>query len=279
MRVILSRKGFDSSNGGYPSPILPDGTLLSIPIPSSDEEEYGELLYEGIQYSSILEQLTGSGEFFDKHCHLDPDIREGVRKVEPSNWSAAFGQFGSAQGILRNREVGTGDLFLFFGWFRETEGDFKEGTLRYKSNAPDLNVIFGYLQVGEMINDPEILEKKYAFHPHSSEERRNSLGNDGTSKNMLYLPSDKLSFDSSKKGYGVFEYSEDLVLTQPNQPSRTLWKEIAALAPGSFDGNAKNCSKGEGYQYGGIWQEKVSLPDNETVEWAKGLIKTNIIGA
>lgn len=34
MKVVLSRKGFDSASGGYPSPILPDGTLLSIPIPS-----------------------------------------------------------------------------------------------------------------------------------------------------------------------------------------------------------------------------------------------------
>lgn len=34
MKIILSRKGTDSSYGGYPSPILPDGSLLSIPIPS-----------------------------------------------------------------------------------------------------------------------------------------------------------------------------------------------------------------------------------------------------
>jgi hypothetical protein len=33
MKVILSRKGFDSEYGGIASPILPDGTLLSLPIP------------------------------------------------------------------------------------------------------------------------------------------------------------------------------------------------------------------------------------------------------
>ena len=38
MKVILSRKGFDSSNGGCPSPILPDGTLLSLPIPTDDRD-------------------------------------------------------------------------------------------------------------------------------------------------------------------------------------------------------------------------------------------------
>ena len=31
MKIILSRKGFDSANGGGPSPIFPDGRLLSLP--------------------------------------------------------------------------------------------------------------------------------------------------------------------------------------------------------------------------------------------------------
>jgi hypothetical protein len=33
VKIILSRKGFDSAAGGYANPILPDGTLLSLPIP------------------------------------------------------------------------------------------------------------------------------------------------------------------------------------------------------------------------------------------------------
>ena len=32
MKVILSRKGFDSANGGILSPIFEDGTMLSFPI-------------------------------------------------------------------------------------------------------------------------------------------------------------------------------------------------------------------------------------------------------
>ena len=38
MKVILSRKGFDSANGGILSPIFEDGTMLSFPIPSKDVE-------------------------------------------------------------------------------------------------------------------------------------------------------------------------------------------------------------------------------------------------
>lgn len=34
MRIILSRKGFDSEYGGCASPILPDGKMISMPIPS-----------------------------------------------------------------------------------------------------------------------------------------------------------------------------------------------------------------------------------------------------
>ena len=43
MKVILSRKGFDSVNGGIVSPILEDGTMISFPIPSTDANTYSEL--------------------------------------------------------------------------------------------------------------------------------------------------------------------------------------------------------------------------------------------
>ena len=33
MKIILSRKGFGASYGGKLSPIFPDGTLYSLPIP------------------------------------------------------------------------------------------------------------------------------------------------------------------------------------------------------------------------------------------------------
>jgi len=36
MLVIISRKGFDSSSGGVPSPIFPDGKMLSLPTPDKD---------------------------------------------------------------------------------------------------------------------------------------------------------------------------------------------------------------------------------------------------
>lgn len=49
MKVVLSRKGMDSRAGGIPSPILPDGTLLSLPIPNEKSGvPYGDLVYKEI---------------------------------------------------------------------------------------------------------------------------------------------------------------------------------------------------------------------------------------
>ena len=72
MKFILSRKGFDSSNGGIASPILPDGTMLSLPIPVSGyprrkEKEYSyrysdfEYNYNGhkLKYDEIISLLQG----------------------------------------------------------------------------------------------------------------------------------------------------------------------------------------------------------------------------
>ena len=32
MKIVLSRTGFDSSNGGFPSLVLPDGTAAPLPF-------------------------------------------------------------------------------------------------------------------------------------------------------------------------------------------------------------------------------------------------------
>ena len=47
MKIVLSRKGFDSQYGKQASPILPDGTLLSFPIPSEDDITYDSILWAG----------------------------------------------------------------------------------------------------------------------------------------------------------------------------------------------------------------------------------------
>ena len=76
MNVILSWKGMDSRSGGIPSPILPDGTLLSFPIPDGTSgKPYAALTYKGQSLQKIIHQVSPRFDFIkNETCHLDPDI-------------------------------------------------------------------------------------------------------------------------------------------------------------------------------------------------------------
>jgi hypothetical protein len=108
LRIILSRKGFDSSYGGAPSPIV-NGRPLSLPIPGSNGERttYGALGLGRTVSRVTNRRLTGR-----HRCHDDPMFADG------HCW---LGQAGAAQGHLRKQGVRTGDHFLFFGLFADPE--------------------------------------------------------------------------------------------------------------------------------------------------------------
>lgn len=75
MKLILSRKGFDASYGGMASPILPDGRLVPLPIPSNhDRATFADLAYEGVDMASLLHDLSGGRHRLDSTIHLDPDL-------------------------------------------------------------------------------------------------------------------------------------------------------------------------------------------------------------
>ncbi|MCK1211960.1 hypothetical protein [Streptococcus uberis] len=266
MKIILSRKGFDSKAGGVPNPILPDGTLLSLPIPTKNDYcTYHDLQYDGVAYSEILSQLKPKDlKIRDWNCHLDPDIRPEVYPVLPEGWIAGFGQINHSQGYLRNQNIGIGDLFLFFGWFKQTEGNLCEGSLRYVKGAPDQHILYGYLQVGELVSEQDKLEEKFYWHPHSHPKRTTQKSN------MLYLPTKELTFDKSRKGYGVFEFSENRILTKKGY-SKAVWNEIDVLLPNNISKQVKNSAKKEGIYYAGQWQELVLKENKLSENWAKNL--------
>jgi len=56
MKIILSRKGFDSTqeNGGVASPIFEDQSMLSLPIPETEKSKTTSCLtYDNLRFSDI----------------------------------------------------------------------------------------------------------------------------------------------------------------------------------------------------------------------------------
>jgi len=262
MKIILSRKGFDSGNEGY-SPILPDGTLLSFPIPDETSGlKYSDIYYQGKSFLELWKNLKPKMSDFPEHCHLDPDIRPNLRELD--EWQPAFGQCEKAQCHLANCGVQEGDLFIFFGSFRRTE-EYK-GSIRYIQDARPMHVIYGYLQIGKILKDYSMINKYY-WHPHASEIRRS----DPT--NTLYLAAERLSLCDNTPGFGVFTYNDKRRLTAAENNKTATWKYHDWYSPDMIYENRKNSSKTPGRLfYAGQWQEIVLRESSEAEAWAKEVI-------
>ncbi len=285
MKVILSRKGFDSGTGGYASPILADGTLLSLPIPGDEQDIcYGKLKTKyGISYMDIMESINGKIKCGEKTwmelneectCHLDPDLRKGVISRH-ENWKPIFGQAGAAQAHLDNNRVKEDDLFLFFGWFRNTI--VKNGkTVFDPKDKNGRHILYGYMQIGEKItvNKSTNIKSWMDYHPHIvGKHNRNS-------NNTIYIERENLTWNSSVPGAGVFNYDDSLVLTKKGE-TRSKWK-----LPDKFKNveisyhNSKSWKSENGIEYFqsvGRGQEFVIEDNAEIEKWAKEIIEKNEI--
>ena len=234
MKIIFSRKGFDSKAGGYPSLIFPDGTLFSIPIPDKNTQfKYKDLdfKYQNESISSILNDLTfrkiKSGkdrkcDYNDEkfHCHYDP-----MPIVDQDFIGIAFGQQGNTEAHLRNQKIEEGDIFLFYGWFKKVEKI--DGRWQYIQESPDIHLVWSYMNVG-VINHLDNNEKKertlnkYPFllkHPHMEALYDNT-------KNTIYL----------SKEYKIFNYDNKFCLTDLKEyKGRSTWRLPACFnQPESF---------------------------------------------
>jgi hypothetical protein len=74
MRIIFSRKGFDSAAGKAPSPIM-EGEPISLPIPT---ERRSETSYRLAWIGEIVEHVTKGRIGADNLCHEDPVFLNGV---------------------------------------------------------------------------------------------------------------------------------------------------------------------------------------------------------
>lgn len=272
MKVILSRKGFDSKFGGVPSPILPDGRVISFPIPSPShlEKEKDSIKYSALRlgsnktYYDLMQELNIKEKDV---CHLDPDISRDIYPRLP-NWKGAFGQLEAAQGHLKNQNVSVGDLFLFFGWFRHTKYDDSKGKLVYY--GPSVHMIFGYLQIGEILKttDKAIVPEWLRYHPHYSSDRVDN------SSNTIYISKDNLSFNNNLFGCGNLRYNDNLVLTKKGY-SRSRWKLPEFFRDVKISYHTENSWKPDYFDSAKIGQEFV-IEENANIEkWAKELIISN----
>lgn len=265
MKVILSRKGFDSQNGGQASPILPDGTMLSLPIPSSDDTLFTDIHHKGKTYLEIIKELKPSTKLdINSHCHLDPDLRQGcVDRME--GWMPAFGQTGAPLTELRNNGVGMGDIFLFFGWFRHTE--LWNGSLVYARHARNLHVIYGYMQVGRIIEKEKDIPSWLLSHPHANHNNYTDAWNNGL--NAIFLPSERLSLIPGLPGSGTFRFNERLVLTKEGC-SRSRWSFPQSMWGTEISHNPRGW-KEDHFQSAAIGQEFVIDGTKPVLDWLMGL--------
>lgn len=229
MKVILSRKGFDGTYGGFPSPILEDGRMISLPIPIIDEKEesypYDALSPQGVNLGSLLKELGKTPKINGtpaRFAHLDPDLYDD--SIPPNNefgprlngWRGLFGTDQAAAGILCNNEKGVeeGDIFLFFGWFNQVIN--KDGKRGYDTQSQGFHQIWGWLQIDRVIHidqdvDMKTVPKWAKYHPHCHHPE--------WSPNVLFIGRQNLSLDgfdtSGINGYGAIKhYSPSATLTE-----------------------------------------------------------------
>lgn len=280
MKIILSRKGFDSENGGIASPIMEDGKLLSLPIPVTKKQaengekgiSYDELTFGDQKLNEIIDELSKGKFDTDLQAHLDPDL-EQKRYPRKEGWKQVFGQTNGAQTYLDNKNVGLNDLFLFFGWFQHTKKE--KGRLRYlkpSEDVKDLHLIFGWLQIGEILKNNNEIHPWLEYHPHIVNKADVYTGN-----NTIYIASDALRIFGEtifgKNGGGTFPtIKKSLQLTAENE-SMSHWSLPKWLLEGAWE-----CRDGHlPFLSGGRKQEFVfDVPDKfkkEAIDWLKSLFE------
>ena len=223
MKLIFSRKGFDSAAGGVPSPLV-EGRPISLPIPTRMPTPltYGDLPEP---LPTLVEHLTKGRLGRNTPCHLDPDLDTTLRPRR-SGWRGALGQVGAAQSHLAGQDVGEGDLFLFWGLFRPVE----EGAGGWRFTGPREHRLFGWLQVGEVLPlgpDGNHATARYPWldeHPHA----RSGWGDNNT----LYLATDRLTLGgirTAAPGFGLSPVGRRL--TAPESALPSLWQVPDWLNP------------------------------------------------
>lgn len=241
MKLVLSRKGFDSGSGGCLSPYDHDsGHYIWFPIPEkvnsySNQIRYTDILVKneylcnlkGSNLSEVYKSFKGKDQVKlrkneyasiddpNLFTHFDPMLGKPPWLVENKNFiiGKGFGQFNAAP-HLENHNVKDGSIFLFFGGFQSTSNKIVSG-----------HYIYGWLKIKKRIETymecKEIIEPyNLEHHPHITEAafKRNQ-------KNYIFLPDQWLFEDLNIPGCGYFiTLNDDLLLSCSKESNKATWK-------------------------------------------------------
>lgn len=269
MKIILSRKGMDSACGGYPSIVI-DSKLISLPIPSiSDTCRYSEIFsgYKDYNMQELILMINKKIKIKNwelladnTKCHLDPDIVYESLQREVG-WKGSLGQVGAAQTVLKNNNICKGDIFIFFGWFKE----YKDLGHKLKPEPKSgKHIIYGYLQIGDILNPDETnIPHWLSYHPHNIKMIKN---------NCIYIAKETCSWNNNICGYGMFEFNKKLLLTKSGC-SRSKWLLPDFFKDVSIAYHSKNSWKNDYFQSANRGQEFVVSEDKRVTDWAIKLIE------
>lgn len=167
LKIIFSRKGWDSSAGGKPNPIF-SGDGFSLPIP---DDPLNSISYSDLNpgvlpspYRNLAAFLKVYSPAFnlDQRAHLDPDLDGSAYRPRLPGWIPCFGQENGAATHLDNNGVDVGDIFIFYGWFADV--NMTNGLRQHR----DRFCVFGYLQIGQIFHNPSTATTPswLHYHPH-----------------------------------------------------------------------------------------------------------------
>lgn len=298
MRVILSRKGLDSGNCTVSNLVVEDENgqtkIIMIPIPYNPNSKFkpDKDTYDNIKYSdnekinnAIKNYLEKDADIKKNHpCHADPNLsftfHNDISKTNKAKFRGAIGQNGAAQGHLKKNKIKENDIFIFFGRFTFAKMENRELVLKGK----DKHLMFGYLQIGEIIETSNLKKTRdeyetdypwIKYHPHWDEEKYRDI-----KENCIYVANKNLCDIENTpfqniKGFGIFDYSDDLILTAEGK-SLSKWnlpKELDGLEI-TYNKHARDY--GDYFQSASRGQEFIIKDDSDrAAKWAINLIKNH----
>lgn len=241
MKLVLSRKGFDTGSGGCFSPFNHNtGKYIWFPIPEKVNNYLNDIRYSEIFVKNeYLSGLKGSN-LKDAFKSLKGTDRVKLRKNEYASinddelfahfdpmlgippWMEGNGNFIIGKGFgqcnaspqLEKHNVNEGSIFLFFGGFQSISNRKISG-----------HYIYGWLKVKKRIETfkecQEILEEYNLHnHPHITEAAFSR-----TQKNFIFIPDQWLFEDLKVPGYGYFTtLNEHLLLSSSKESNIATWK-------------------------------------------------------